>query len=206
MQGVLVLGERLQAWDVAAFRLINQGAAHPALDPLMALLSLTGLGSVQLLLLALAYVLGGPAVKRTALFAVVVFALSGLGVQAAKELFPRDRPSLAVEEVRFLEHLAHSRSFPSGHAATAFALAVFAAIRHRRWAVPLLLWAAGVGTARIYVGQHFPGDVLGAALLGTASALIVARLEVRTRRGRTPGEAPSSADPACRAAAPRGTP
>jgi membrane-associated phospholipid phosphatase len=68
-------------------------------------------------------------------------------------------------------HCGGGYSFTSSHATNHFALAVFlifAIGRHfRRIAIPLLLWAASIAYGQVYVGVHFPLDILGGALLGT---------------------------------------
>ncbi len=67
-------------------------------------------------------------------------------------------------------------SFPSGHAATSFAGAVVLVLLVRR-AVPLLfVLAAAVAFSRVYVGVHYPLDVLAGAVLGTTVALAFAAI------------------------------
>jgi membrane-associated phospholipid phosphatase len=114
--------------------------------------------------------LGGGARGRQA-------ALSGLASVAAtativnlvvKPLGRRHRPDRAAEEVPPDRHvrMPRSRSFPSGHtaAATAFASGVGRVLPLA--GVPLHALAAVVGYSRVHTGVHYPGDVLGGALLG----------------------------------------
>lgn len=168
---VLALGEWLQGLDRAAFHFVNQAGAHPLLDPVMVLLTQLGLGSVQLTLLVPLVVWGGPATRRTAILCVIAFVISGVASQILKNAIPRPRPVLVVDDCRFLIGMLRFHSFPSGHTATSFAIAWVAGSRHRRWRGPLLLLAALVGYSRVYVGVHFPGDVLAAALLGVATGV-----------------------------------
>jgi len=64
-------------------------------------------------------------------------------------------------------------SFPSGHATTAFALATLLALWYPRGAIGFLGLAGVVGFTRVFLGAHFPSDVLAGAALGTTVALIV---------------------------------
>lgn len=66
-----------------------------------------------------------------------------------------------------------SNSFPSGHAAFFFALAVTLFLWDRLWGSVFLGAAAAVSLGRIYVGVHWPSDILGGIVAGVASALIV---------------------------------
>ncbi len=82
---------------------------------------------------------------------------------------PCNEPLLA-QYVHLIVPRSSGWSFPSSHAANHFALGTFCAVtfHHRlRWLWPLpMLWALAVGYAQIYVGVHYPADVLGGALLG----------------------------------------
>lgn len=77
----------------------------------------------------------------------------------------------------------HSHSFPSGHAATSFACATVVAALVPSLRLPALVLAAAIGYSRLYVGVHYPLDVLAGALLGVATARL---LLVTARRRRPP--------------------
>ena len=81
-------------------------------------------------------------------------------------------------------------AFPSGHAATSFAAAVVLALALPALAPAFLVLAAAVSFSRLYVGVHFPLDVIAGAVLGVAVAtalLLLARALRRSRSQRTPG-------------------
>jgi undecaprenyl-diphosphatase len=73
-------------------------------------------------------------------------------------------------------------SFPSGHAAGAFAFAAFVAVRHHRWAAPALLWAALVAWSRCVLGVHYPSDIIAGALIGSAVGAGLSRASQRWAR------------------------
>jgi undecaprenyl-diphosphatase len=99
----------------------------------------------------------------------------------------RDRPPLVYVDPRPLVGLPHTGAFPSGHAASAFAAATVIAWASRRLAVPAYLLAALVAWSRVYVGVHWPLDVIGGAALGTLVAIALLKLSaVRPQLLRAP--------------------
>ncbi|GAC1574283.1 MAG: phosphatase PAP2 family protein [Candidatus Dormibacteria bacterium] len=77
--------------------------------------------------------------------------------------------------------LAHTAdaSFPSDHVAAAMAIAVVAWYVHRRLGLAAVGLTAAVGYARVFVGDHYPGDVLGGAVVGLLAAAVVISPPVR---------------------------
>jgi undecaprenyl-diphosphatase len=181
--------------------LINHSAAHPALDWLMAVMSSFDFWWPLLLVGAVIGAIRGGFRFRAFLVAVglAVGINDGLVVASLKKAVGRPRPNDVLEGVRSVD-LAHvrprflalgrplrvsysearilapnGRSFPSGHTSNTFALALVATLFFRRgWLVygPALL----VALSRVYVGSHWPSDVLISAFLGTGIALLVCAL------------------------------
>ena len=119
---------------------------------------------------------------------VIAVALADWSAIGLKALFDRERPPLRYAEPKTLVHTPHDGSFPSGHAATSFAAATILSFAFPRFALPLFVLAAAVASSRVYVGVHYPLDVLGGALLGVLVATAL-RLLVTSRR-QLPKEMP----------------
>ncbi len=94
-----------------------------------------------------------------------------LAVELVKALVRRGRPFIRLSQARIVGRRAGGRSFPSGHTSQAFFMATLMAgyFHAGGWAVCLLCAIALlVGITRMYVGAHYPRDVLAGAILGSA--------------------------------------
>jgi undecaprenyl-diphosphatase len=116
---------------------------------------------------------------------VLAVAVADWAATGLKALIDRPRPPLRYAEPKTLVPLPHDGSFPSGHAATSFAAATMLSFASPRLAPFLFLLAAAISFSRVYVGVHYPLDVIGGAVLGVLVATSLRRL-VRARR-RSPG-------------------
>ena len=177
----------LAALDREVFRLVNGVWTHPVLDAVMIGVTDFDLWRVPLILLLLVLLARGTTGARVAiLVAVLAVALTDqIVASGVKPVFHRVRPFDVIESTRKLVD-AHDWSFPSAHAANTFAAGVFLAIRFPRLR-PILVLPALIAYSRVYVGVHYPSDVLARAALGAAVGGGFALLEsaVRTSFGRS---------------------
>jgi undecaprenyl-diphosphatase len=153
--------------DHNLFSLINSSHA-PWLDDLMLLATEIGrAGFVWLVIAAIAAVF--PQHRMAAWRVALAVGLAYLVVDGVlKPLIDRARPFEVVEAVRVITTRPLTSSFPSGHAASAFAGALatsrlFPGARPILWPLAVL-----IAISRIYVGVHWPSDVLAGALIGFA--------------------------------------
>ena len=111
------------------------------------------------------------------------FVADGLSY-ALRQAIDRDRPPLVYAEPKPLVALPHSGAFPSGHASTAFACATVLAWVFPRLRIPAFVLAAAIAWSRVYVGVHWPLDVLGGAILGVLVAITLLKLAASPPRLR----------------------
>ena len=193
----LVLGEVFDAisrWDTAWFYMINLGTQNRIFDLIMPILSDIKLWRWPLAIVMLgALLLGDRRVRITVLLAIILLVLSDqISSHLLKPLVARYRPSHVLEGVRLLVPRGGRLSFPSSHACNVFAIWKLIAVRHVQVAPYLLIIALGVAYSRVYVGVHYPLDVVAGAVLGVLLALgvleisewVVFRPLARRRRAR----------------------
>lgn len=185
--------EWLRSIDESWFRAIHERWHRDWLDPVFWVVSSSGLGWVQPALIVLFGFLlrSGNSFKESLRRnfgawgwpLLLSYALSGsLNTFLIKRLIERDRPSnLAWAHP---QETAYFGSFPSGHTATSFGIAVMALFLTRGTRLAWLgwlsiFWACMVGVSRVYRGVHWPTDVLGGALcgmVGASLAILILRL------------------------------
>jgi undecaprenyl-diphosphatase len=128
--------------------------------------------------------------RRPWLFVLVLASdlLAQLLSYGLRDWIDRRRPPLVYPEPKPLVQVPHSGSFPSGHATAAFACATVIAWCAPRFAFPAFVLAGAIAWSRVYVGVHWPLDVLGGAALGilVATALLMLSRVLRRLGRATP--------------------
>ena len=115
---------------------------------------------------------------QAGLTVILAEAISG----GLKPLLRRDRPSASETDPLPLVDVPVTYSFPSGHATVSFACATILTFALPRLAVPFYALAALIAFSRVYVGVHYPSDVVVGAVLGTLIAIALRTLEAVLRR------------------------
>jgi glycosyltransferase 2 family protein len=170
----LVLAAGATGWDQRLFRVLNEvsPAVAAVLTPLSQLFRPAGI--VAIILLATGYVVA----RNRGVLPVAAGALAaslGWGlVYVGKAVANRARPYHAMADAVLRQQPAHGTSFPSSHTAIALAVAIaLVPFLPRPVAAVGIAYAVGVGWSRVYLGVHYPLDVLGGAGIGAVAGALV---------------------------------
>ena len=121
---------------------------------------------------AVGYFSKNKSLQKSAIDMVGALAINTAIVQSLKYIVNRQRPYQKYPGEVFPYQYETDASFPSGHASTAFATATSISLNCKKWyvVVPAYAWATAVGYSRLYMGEHYPSDVIIGAAIGAGSA------------------------------------
>lgn len=114
-------------------------------------------------------------VKINAAELILNIGVSTIITQALKRSIGRTRPADEYPDLIYPDQPNHdNQSFPSGHTSLAFATATTLSLEYKKWyvALPAFAWAGSVGYSRMYLGKHYPTDVIGGIAVGVGSAYL----------------------------------
>jgi undecaprenyl-diphosphatase len=179
--------------DTAVFLFFNVTLANPVTNYVMPIVTSD---SLLRALFGLAIVLmvwkGDARIRWLAAFSLLALLLSDqLSAGFLKPLIGRPRPCQILQNINLLVGCGGGKSMPSSHATNAFAQAVLFSCVHRPLAKYLLTGATIIAVSRVFVGVHYPGDILAGALLGAMIGVAVAYafdLFARWRKLEPPSE------------------
>lgn len=171
--------------DILLF--IQENIRNTVLDKI--LVPFTGLNNVGILaiLTVIAFLLIKKLRKTGLLMAVSLLMEFVIVNLMIKNFVARTRPYELVEGLNLLVGRASDFSFPSGHTGSAFAVAmVIFLTMSKRYGISALALAGLMGFSRLYVGIHYPSDVLAAALIGIGTAILTVKfvsVKLNIKRG-----------------------
>ena len=169
------------------FYLINNGLSNPFLDVVMPIIS--DLGSfeflaifcVVIIVISSKRLLNRQDIKKFAILAFASLLLSGLIVFVIKIAIQEPRPYLLLSHVKLLSATTDPNAFPSGHTSSICSIVFLIVFESKKRLsgrnLALIIFAFIIGFSRIYIGLHFPFDVLVGAVIGIIGAFIVYKLD-----------------------------
>jgi undecaprenyl-diphosphatase len=170
--------ETLEHLDVALFYFINDSLQNPVFNVLMPWV--TDLNKQRMVLILVAVGLGFLVVKgkqkgriAVALLVVAIVFSDQLNSSMIKYFLARPRPCQILSNVHLLVSCGSGFSFPSSHAVNNFCGATVLAFVFQRAGKWLFLFATVVAFSRVYVGVHYPSDVLTGSIVGMLCGLVV---------------------------------
>ena len=167
--------------DVWMFRLLNLHLVYPAADDLMVFLTQSHFsGHIFFLIALFVLIRGGKAGIMVIVLALIAIGLADIVASGIlKPLVHRIRPCFALDHVRLLINQSRSYSFASSHAANSAAVAtIFWIFFHRGviveklFTIIMVLYALAISFSRVYVGVHYPSDLLAGMVIGVGSATL----------------------------------
>lgn len=162
--------------NLSLFLLIfSMGQKSPMLDSLMIFASgpLLFLSYIFALLIAIK---GGVAEKKAFLLGILSLPVTIILIKLIHVFYLTDRP-FVLEDITPLITLDPNASFPSRHSALIFSLAFSFLLYKSKWSAVLVTLALWVAFSRIYVGVHFPTDILGGIIIGLLGILITRQIK-----------------------------
>ena len=177
------------SFDLTVFKLINEKWSVNFLDPFFAAVAIYGREYFWIPVVLLMWILGSAfnnenAKKGAVMLAVVFIAIIIIGL-SLKAVYYRPRPFLnpllsSIDHV--LVPKDFDSSFPSGHALiVAGGAAVAFMFLRKRYSIPLVIEAALVSYSRVYVGVHYPTDVIAGVILGVAISFIICSILINNK-------------------------
>ena len=153
--------------------LINSKMKNRYLDVIMYRITDLG-GAIFTCIFSFILVLfGNREIKLIGLEMLSALGISQLIVQGLKRTLSRERPYKILEQLNTFGINLRDYSFPSGHTTASFSIASTLALNMPRVSILVFTLAMIIGLSRIYLGVHYPTDVLAGIILGTGSSIAV---------------------------------
>ncbi|MHB1688141.1 MAG: phosphatase PAP2 family protein [Ignavibacteriaceae bacterium] len=168
--------------DVAVFYFFNHMLVNGAFDKFFT--TITNVNNwyiAYIILLGISLIKGGRRGRIAAIGVLLLILVSDqVAAKIIKEIFQRVRPCNALPDARTPLGCNGTFSFPSNHAVNNFAAAVFYYMLFPKLKWALFITAALIAISRVYVGVHYPSDILGGAIIGSAFGYLFGLAALKT--------------------------
>jgi undecaprenyl-diphosphatase len=168
--------------DVMVFFFFNHSLSAPFLDRFFSIITNVNNWYITYVVLALYVFIKGGRTGRIAIIGVILLILvtDQVSHKIIKEIFTRIRPCHVLANVITPLGCTGTYSFPSNHAVNNFAAAVFLSMLYPGFKWIFFVVAFLVATSRIYLGLHYPSDIIAGALLGAGAGYLFGVIAIKT--------------------------
>lgn len=162
------MAEILYSIDLTIFYFFNHSLSSPFLDKFFShLTSVNNWFIAYVILLSIVWKYGGKRGKIAVIITLIMITITDqTGYRLLKEYFARPRPCTILSDAITPLGCAGTYSFPSNHALNNFAVATFFSFLFPQFRLVLFITASLIAISRVYLGVHYPSDILGGAILG----------------------------------------
>lgn len=164
---------RFKWFDEKLIKLINDKMKSKFLDKVM--LRITNLGSVMFIFpfIFVLIILRNKEARTIGIQSAITLCISQTITYSLKSLLSRERPYNILKNLNTFDIILKDYSFPSGHTSASFSVATIIALNIPELSLFAISIAFLIGISRIYLGVHYPTDVVAGIIIGVGSGIIV---------------------------------